>query len=512
MPRLIVKNNETNSLEEIPINSQTVSDILPEPKESYSLTYERILLSNTYVLSSLPEGARLDIWLTNPLMNTMTSNTTSNVIEINGEFNLRELDSNVLIYTDKIDSFIDDEPKHNFATVASMGMQANGPQEKLLYSSNVDWTPELLQHTNFSIVQKEIKINNPPYIGTTLTVAINPGECGDLMSFMYFKCSLPPNINYTDRVGRALFNKVELYFNDQLIDYYYDDWSIIHDELFMSAEESLGLDQVLNGTDLLIPLKLFFCKKDVYIPLCAMKNQTLYFKFYLNEQSWFTDYTEKIDIINPSLIFDQIFLTTEERNYYKTNKTEIIIPVIYKETPITFNQGFVNMNMSANFNVSMIVWFIRNVNYETDKTAYKNRYSYGYVSDLVNSYTKFTNWNGKIVNYVPVIDYINIYINNVNIVSGLTGDLYYTYKQPLEHGLSIPDKTMYMYCFSQEPNNIIKGGSFDFSTLASKTTNLQIKFLDSVVPQLIQSFRLHLYYYGYIKLVFDNGFGVVDFL
>jgi hypothetical protein len=325
---------------------------------------------------------------------------------------------------------------------------------------------------------------------------------------MYLKCSLPPNVTYTPKTGRAILKKVELYLNETMIEFYDDDWSIIHDELFMTADEMLVLDQILTPPNMIIPLKLFFCTKDRYMPMCALKGQTMYLKFYFNTQQWFTDYTEKIELQNVSIIFDQIFLTAEERNYYRTNKIEIVIPRIYKETPETFTKGFISTNMSANFKVSMINWFIRNVNYETSND-FLRRYLYGYVSDYVNSYTRFTNWRGQVVNYLQVIDYIDIYIDNKNIVSGLTGDIYYTYKQPMEHGLSVPDNTIYTYCFSTDPKNYIKGGEFDFGTRRYSSTNLKIKFLDSLAPQLIENYRLYLYYYGYSTFVIDNGFGAV---
>jgi hypothetical protein len=236
----------------------------------------------------------------------------------------------------------------------------------------------------------------------------------------------------------------------------------------------------------------------------------IYIKIYFHEQNWFTDYPFPLELTNPAIVFDQIFLTPEERNYYKTTKLDIIVPSVEYESPQRFDRGNVSINMSANFDVNMIVWFIRNINYELPSpTEYESRYSYGYVSPLVNSYTKFTNWKGQEVNYLQVIDYVDIYINNRNIISGLTGDLYYTYKQPLEHGLSVPDKTVYTYCFSSEPKNPLKRGDFDFRTLASRTTNIKIKFSESLVPQLTQSYNLYLYYYGYKTLSIDKGFGVL---
>jgi hypothetical protein len=277
----------------------------------------------------------------------------------------------------------------------------------------------------------------------------------------------------------------------------------------MSADESLVLDEILKGPTLIVPFKFFFCEKDQYLPLCALTNQLIYIKIYFNDQTWFTDFTGPLDITEPAILFDQIFLTNEERNSYKLKNHQIAVPYIDKETPQLFNKGQVTINMSANFNVSMISWFIRNQNYETDPVNYDKRYSYGYVSDLVRSYTSFINWKGETVYYVPVLDYVDLFINNVNIIKGLTGDLYYTYKQPMERGLSVPDTTIYTYCFSSEPKNPIKRGDFDFRSLASKTTNLKIKFLEEFAPQLNQNYYLYLYYYGYRTLSIDRGFGVL---
>lgn len=489
-------------------NPLTAGELKPEPKENYTVTYERIVLEDSFELSKLKPDVTLDIWLTRPSFPKANVAANAETIPITGEFSIRELSENVNTYT-TLDEFKAPPTPPTFATVARMGLEAIGPQEKLMYAEDHDWTPKIFQHTNFSIVQKELKITtSPPYVGSIVTVPLNPRECGDLLSNMYFTCTLPPNVNYTRRVGRAMFNKIELCFNEFVIQRYDDNWATIHDELFQSAEESLVLDQILDGQKLIVPFKFFFCEKDNYLPLCALYNHNVYIKLYFNEQSWFTDYPGDLEITDPALVFDQVFLTTEERNFYKLTTQEIVIPVVEQELPQLFNKGNVTINMSANFNVSMLVWFIRNKSYETS-SDYTTRYSYGYVSELVRSYTSFTNWNNETVYYVPVIDYIDIFINNRNIVRGLSGDLYYTYHQPIEHGLSVPDKTLYCYCFSNEPKNRTMRGDLDFRTLPSKTTNLKIKFKDSLVPQLNLNYNLYLYYYGYKTLSIDKGFGVL---
>lgn len=490
-------------------NSITAGDLKPDPKENYTITFERTVLADDFEISKISSNVELDLWLTKPPFPSVNVAANVETVSIAGEFNLRELSYNVNSLFDSSNLTTTSETNY-FATVARMGMDAVGPQEELLYMKDTDWTPKLQKHTNFSIVQKEIRVTtSPPYVGGTLTIPLNPKENGDLISNMYFTCKLPPNINYTPRVGRALFKRVELCFNEFVIQRYDDNWARIHDELFMSADESLVLDEILRGPNLIIPFKFFFCEKDQYLPLCAITNQMVYIKIYFNDTEWFTDFPGALDITEPAILFDQIFLTTEERNYYKMNSHQIIIPYVENETPQLFNKGLVTINMSANFNVSMLTWFIRDQNYETDPLNYDKRYSYGYVSPLVRSYTSFVNWKGETVYYVPVIDYVDLFINNVNIIKGLTGDLYYTYKQPLEHGLSVPDTTIYSYCFSSEPRNPLKRGDLDFRTLASKTTNLKIKFLESFVPQLSQNYYLYLYYFGYTTLLIDKGFGVL---
>ena len=75
-------------------------------------------------------------------------------------------------------------------------------------------------------------------------------------------------------VGRALISKAEFLINGEVIESLTDDWYIIHDQLYLDADERLGLYQLVsNGTpegsdvvsasqiDLMIPLDFFFCHR-----------------------------------------------------------------------------------------------------------------------------------------------------------------------------------------------------------------------------------------------------------
>jgi hypothetical protein len=408
--------------------------------------------------------------------------------------------------------FVDDpgvsEPIRVLATGAAIGLSALGPQERYLFSEFTDWTPKLLQHTNFSIFQKVINLTSGPFLNNIVNCEIVPGESGDLIGQMYLKCTLPYNINLIDRVGVALVDKYELYFDNILVDTYDSDWFTIYNELFLSADEILALEPLINGSDLLIPMRFFFCNNEQrYLPLCAMKNQKVYIRIYFNPGSWFTDYAPQFDLTNVSIIYDTLFLTKQEKSYYMNTPITMNIPKYYRESPIDFTNAYANINLTANFNVSMIIWFIRNkAQYTYD---YRKRYTYGYITDLVRSYTTYTDWRGNTKYYQQIFNDLQIFIQNKNIVSGIRDDLYYAYRQPMQHGLSIPDKNLYIYCFGDDIKSPTNNGFINFSKYPSKTTNMIITFNNNLTAELVKFFQLWFYYYGVTQLVFSGGYGTV---
>jgi hypothetical protein len=347
-------------------------------------------------------------------------------------------------------------------------------------------------------------------LGNFVNIKLNPREYGDLVSNFCLRCTLPPNINIIDRVGLALIKKAELFIDETLIDTYDDNWAIIREQLFDSADQQLGRDNILNGQNLAIPLD-FFCKTTRYFPFVCMSYQNVYIKLTFNTWDWIAE--TKFDLTNVQLTFDQVFLTQQERLVYKTIKQEIRIPKVSWEVPTNFTSGKVTQIMTANYNVNMIVWFIKNQTYnDTNLTNYKYRYSFGYVSPLTQSYLTYTNWRGKTIPIINTLKDVSIYINNKNLISNFSTDVYFQFKEPIDHDLCIPDKNIFMYCFSGEPKNLSSTGTINFRNLQSKTTNIQINFLDSLVPQLLLNYQMYLYYYGYTTLSFEDGVGTVQYL
>lgn len=434
-----------------------------------------------------------------------------------------------------------------FSSGSVLALQAVGPHEKYLLTDDVtksQWNPEFKRHSNFVMYQKVYPFPppNPYYQGQSIQLELRPTEMGHLLSNMYLSVTLPalpPGYNYTTNVGRALLKQVDLLVNETVVETIYDDWYVIHDQMFLDADENLGLQSAINipnpqvGGVVTIPLEFFFCRRHShnnrgrerlrkpYFPVCAMWNQRLYIRFTFHPNTWWASLPQNstVDIYPqgttkwPSLITEEILLENAEKLYYQHTPLKYIVNRIQKESSLFFTNASPILQLTANYPVQILAWFFRNKTYETitDGRYYNSRYSYGYTTSYINTgiELKFPSGNS---NYVDVINNAKITLNNVDILSTFQGSLYYSFKQPMEHNLSIPSKNIYMYSFGLTPKEYNQGGYLNFSKLNSQTTFLQINFNPSYANQLISGYNLYMFYYGYTLLQFQGGFASLPFL
>lgn len=431
---------------------------------------------------------------------------------------------------------------------------AQGPQDEFMSNRKFEsspWLPEFKRHTNFSMYQRVIPFPppNPVYAGQTIQLELRPTVLGHLMSNMYFKCTIPRQSNVyaiNENIGRALIKQVDLMVNEQVIETLYDDWYIIRDQMFLDADEQLGMFSIVGGLnsgvsvatsntniDIVCPLEFFFCRRNThkhvdrerlrkpYFPLCAMWNQKLYVRFTFHPVNWWSNATTNFDFINPQLITEEILLENSEKLYYQNTPLRYIVPIVKKESTLAFSGGAPQLQLTANFPVQSIFWFFRNKNYESliDSTGqpsglyYDSRYNYGYTTDYIQTGVtlSFPSSNNIPNNYVDVIDTAKITLNNVDILSTFQGSLYYSFKQPMEHGMSVPSRNIYTYSFGLTPTEYNQGGFLDFSKLNSQTSTLTLVFNTTYASQIIQGYNLYLFYYGYTVLDFRNGFARLPF-
>ena len=223
-----------------------------------------------------------------------------------------------------------------------------------------------------------------------------------------------------------------------------------------------------------------------------------------------TDFVEA-----PRVIFEEIQLTDEERQYIKTKPRRLVVNHVIKEPPLYFEQGTngqITLNIGANFPVTFMCWFIRRTDFESLTRYVDSRYSYGYTTKYINAATPITFFNGVKFNYIDLINSAQISLNGNPILSKLGGGVYFTMKQPLDHALSIPTKSMYIYSFGLNPKEYNQGGFMDFSPLNSSTTTLTLEFNPAYATELAKAFSLYMFYYGYTVMEIKDGFGRLVFV
>lgn len=429
-----------------------------------------------------------------------------------------------------------------------LALDAIGMQDTFLINKNMDdsqWDPNYTQTSNFALTQRVLELPGNAWIGQEITMEILPKSTGDLISNMHLKCSLPAlpsGYIYTDQIGRAIIQQVDFMIDGQVIESLTDDWYIIRDQIILDADEKNGLAYTINGgyaegtlstlsttlqIDMMIPLDLFFCRRHSknnknrerlekpYFPMCAIYNQRVYLKIKFNNWSWFSNATTAQDFTHPpQLILEEIQLNESEKQYIKTHKRRIVVNHVYKNPPLYLNQGIsgqFTINLGANFPVSAMAWFIRRTKFETDPNYVKSRYTYGYTTDNISTGIPVTFFNGVQLNYVDVISRGRITLDGNDIIDTNNGT-YFSINQPMEHGLSIPTKNIYLYCFGLSPREYNQGGYLDFSPINSSTSVLDIQFNPLYAAEISQSFTAYVFYYGYTILEISNGSGKLAFL
>lgn len=522
-------------------NSNVYGDVVVNPgPPAISFPY----LSNAIVYSDVPNAINIPSSISRFTVspqnfgNVVTANATTTFglydqrivdeTKIVGEpVELRDLNSNVSTNEGKNTPVL--LKNLGAGTAALLALSAFAPQDEYLFSNACSFIPHIRQHTRFAQYHTVTPLTGPNYIGTTVTVEIRPNEHGDILTNMYLALTLPPlmDASWTNPIGRAIFEKVEFMVEKQVIEKITDDWYILHDQMFLDASEKDAMNKAINGgypegndvpanqpIDLMIPLDFFFTRRHSHgteshqrlevpgFPMCCVRKQKIYVRFTFRPQVWFTNYTPAIEFINPRLIMEEIILSDEERMYYQTKPFNLIVNHVENNSAQPYSQGETVFNLTGNYPINMMSFFIRRKTYEQlTSTYFGSRYMYGYTNQYYTAGIPLSPTSS----YLDPIDYCNIYLNGQDILGSFANGTYFTYQQPFEHQLSVPTKRINTYVFGYHPKEFNKGGYIDFNKINSTTSKISIQFLKAYAPEIAANFSIYLYYYGYKILTFENG-------
>lgn len=289
---------------------------------------------------------------------------------------------------------------------AAVSLHAIGKQESYIHSENLDesifnYNPKT--HSNFTKFHRTTVVNKSPTSPTwpfneRIKVTFNPQNMGDLLSNMYVMLKLPgltQDKNYSDQIGRHLIKSVTMRVDEIEVEKIYDDWMIIHDELYLEVSEKVSNRFILNrmlgfdtssaqrayaslDSEVIIPLPFFFSRKyssDEYLtnepnrpffPLCAIHKQKMEFEFEFHPQNFFTNSVNTIQLDNFKIITEEFTIDPVERLYLKNKEYTMITDVVKKHPTIETTPGVDNIqtNLVPNSRVKSIHWFLRNSRFE----------------------------------------------------------------------------------------------------------------------------------------------------
>ena len=374
------------------------------------------------------------------------------------------------------------------------------------------------KHSPFGIQTLNIPTNsNKLDFGQTIRFTI-PRK-GDLVRKIYFRFTLPvirdrctdeaddttnqTTLMWTDSVGHAIIEYAELFYGGQLVDRINSQLLEIYSDTFSDQEKQIGLKNLIgkgtydhissfpsrfgnNSTtpdydrdnSFIVELPFYFSRDAVLaIPLVALDLQEVEIVLKLrtvdelivnnhagtsaSEPIWNPTTTGPMELTKTDVLVDYVYLGKEEIEHFKTHPVEQIITQHQLSTVIA-REGEVSKSIRTNFTNPVKEFFF--VIQETSKTqTYKSNY-YKTGNDYFN-YT-LDNASNCSNGLCHNITGIGLDINGVPLMDDSICDgLFLAVQQPMNYHSRVPDRLLYVYSNSLDPENSKPSGSINMSRI-----------------------------------------------
>ena len=259
-----------------------------------------------------------------------------------------------------------------------------------------------------------------------------------------------PIYAWISKLGNYIFDKINIYFNELLIDSHNSDWLNIWHEINNIKNKKKGIDRLIGNLEelytlnntikprktLFIPLRFWFCNNPgMNIPLIAMPYVDIKLSINLSDINNLVRKDIGVDIvtktdINATLLVNYIYLDENERKLFAESRHEYLIE------QIQYN-GYNNI-YSDNLNVDVLLSFKNNVKdifylLKKDTNLYiRDRCNYSISNDdyingvnpifsttfQFNGRERFRNYYGEYTNYIiPYEQYLSTPSDGINVMS-----------------------------------------------------------------------------------------------
>jgi hypothetical protein len=327
------------------------------------------------------------------------------------------------------------------------------------------------RHTNFAMESIEQTFNGNATLGNRVTCTISRN--GDLITNMWLEVTVNKKSEVVNSLGHALIEYIELEIGGQRIDKHYGEWLDIWSELTLPEEKRTGFKEMigrrdagkstpLESTKLYIPLQFFFSRNPgLALPLIALQYHEVKVNIQFRARSVLDLAVEgstepALEITNPRLFVDYVYLDTDERRRFAQSSHEYLIEQLQHTGPETTRSP--NFRLNFNHPVKALVWVVRPANSDPLEWGRTEVVTDGYDAALAtptgdafetcklqfNGHDRFTERDAS----------------------------YFRLVQPYQHFTRIPSKYIYAYSFALNPEAHQPSGTANFSRLDNVTLTL----------------------------------------
>ena len=319
----------------------------------------------------------------------------------------------------------------------------------------------------------------------------------------YLNRATVPSFSWIGNVGNYIFDEIELYFNDLLIDKQYSEWINIWHELNNTYNKKELLERMIGNMKeltelsttgkesktLMLPLRFWFCRNSGFnVPLIAMPHVNINLKFKISEIDNLVrkDIGTKVILgseLNMKLLVNYIYLDDSERKLFAEARHEYLIEQTQFNGISNIESSISLINVYFRNNVKDIYWLV-----DSDKNLYekdRNNYSLTNTNDSGNPVTntkilfngkKYVNHDGTYTNYlVPLEKYkstpcdgINVYKFGLEDDSQPKGSLNFSMLDKVQMEISIDSS----YLLNSNKKILVFGNSYNILRIMSGLAGL----------------------------------------
>jgi hypothetical protein len=411
-------------------------------------------------------------------------------------------------------------------------LATRGTQD-VFFTDNPEYTyfiKNFKKHTNFSMFTVDHDVQGDLEFGSTLRCTI-PQNTGDLLKTLSFRVTLdtiaqpsPDVIGYTESIGHAMIEYVELYIGGTLIQRVPRDFFQIHSEQYVTQTKQMNLEKLvgkpsteLSGTRVyggqLLPYLggatavrtcivdvpfYFYNTPELAVPLCAIQEQECEVVIKLSpilecivetnadkSTIYQTTYDTPGLIREFKVMTEMIALEEPERTKFQVSSTDYIISQIQTETVgIAEDQERVHHKMAFVNPVKELYFIIQ----RKDVTA--SPFDYDHLQQTLN---------GRYINHEN-LRYMELKLDDDVMLNPITGNMIHlrAVQSGIHHSRTQLFRRFYSYSFALEPERWYPTGQKNFSLVNEQLLDVYLN-----VPAPERELRVYALSHNILRI--ENG-------